>query len=57
MRLDSLPIHIFRETPQVLFFDAGVEGSHGSDVVIHQTMLFHLLIIEILSSITYIKSN
>jgi len=35
MRLNFLPIHIFRETPQVLFFDAGVEGSNGSDVVIH----------------------
>ena len=35
MRLNFLPIHIFRETPQVLFFDAGVEESNGSDVVIH----------------------
>ena len=35
MRLKFLPIHIFRETPQVLFFDAGVEGANGSDVVIH----------------------
>jgi len=35
MRLNFLPIHIFRETPQVSFFDAGVEGSNGTDVIIH----------------------
>ncbi len=35
MRLSFIPIHVFRETPQVSFFDAGVEESNGADVVIH----------------------
>ena len=35
MRLNFVPTKIFRETPQVSFFDAGVKGSNGSDVVIH----------------------
>ena len=35
MRLIFVPTHVFRETPQVSFFDAGVKGSNGSDVVIH----------------------
>ena len=36
MRLNFFPIHVFRETPQVSFFDAGVKkGSNGADVVIH----------------------
>ena len=35
MRLNFLPNRIFRETPQVSFFDAGVKGSNGADVVIH----------------------
>ena len=35
MRLNFIPIHVFRETPQVSFFDAGVTGSNGTDVVIH----------------------
>ena len=35
MRLTFFPIHVFRETHQVSFFDAGVEGSNASDVVIH----------------------
>ncbi len=35
MRLVFLPIHVFRETPNVSFFDAGVKGVNGSDVVIH----------------------
>ena len=30
-----VPTHVFRETPQVTFFDAGVKGSNSSDVVIH----------------------
>jgi len=30
-----VPTNVFRETPQVTFFDAGVTGSNGSDVVIH----------------------
>ena len=35
MRLNFLPIHVFRETPQVSFFDAGIKKSNGSDIVIH----------------------
>lgn len=35
MRLHFIPIHIFRETPAVTFFDAGVPGSNGTDVVAH----------------------
>ena len=35
MLLHFVPIHVFRETPQVSFFDAGVNGSNGADVVIH----------------------
>ena len=29
------PIRVFRETPQVSFFDVSVDGSSGADVVIH----------------------
>ena len=35
MLLNFVPINVFRETPQVSFFDAGVKESNGSDVVIH----------------------
>jgi hypothetical protein len=35
MRLRFLPIHLFCETPQVSFFDIGVTGSNGTDVVMH----------------------
>ena len=35
MRLHLIPIHVFRETPSVTFFDAGVPGSNGTDVVAH----------------------
>ena len=35
MRLHFVPIHVFRETPSVTFFDAGVPGSNGTDVVCH----------------------
>ena len=35
MRLHFIPIHIFRETPSVTFFDAGVPNSNGTDVVAH----------------------
>ena len=35
MRLKFFPTNVFRETPQVSFFDSGVQGSNGSDVVIH----------------------
>jgi len=36
MRLHFIPIHLFRETPSVAFFDAGVPGANGADVVIHR---------------------
>ena len=35
MLLQFVPIRVFRETAQVTFFDAGVNGSNGADVVIH----------------------
>ena len=35
MRLHFIPMHVFRETPSVTFFDAGVPGSNGTDVVAH----------------------
>ena len=35
MLLNFVPIRVFRETPQVSFFDAGVNGSNSADVVIH----------------------
>ena len=35
MILEFVPICTFRETPQVSFLDASVDGSNGSDVVIH----------------------
>ncbi len=35
MLLNFVPICVFRETAQVSFFDAGVKGSNGTDVVIH----------------------
>ena len=38
MELRFFPINVFRETPKVKFFDAGIDrsnGSNGSDVVIH----------------------
>ena len=35
MLLQFVPIRVFRETPQVSFFDAGINGSNGADVVIH----------------------
>ena len=37
MKLKFLPISIFRETPKVTFFDAGVNNSNGCDVVIHSS--------------------
>ena len=33
--LNFVHSNVFRETPQVTFFDVGVKGSNGSDVVIH----------------------
>ena len=35
MELRFFPVNIFRETPKVTFFDAGVDSSNGSDIVIH----------------------
>ena len=35
MRLTFIPIHVFRETPQVSFFDVGVKESNAADIVIH----------------------
>ena len=35
MLLHFVPIRVFRETPQVSFFDVGVNGSIDADVVIH----------------------
>ncbi len=35
MKLKFLPTTIFRETPKVIFFDAGLEASNGCDIVIH----------------------
>ncbi len=35
MELRFFPITVFRETPKVKFFDAGIDRSNGSDVVIH----------------------
>ena len=35
MELRFFPINIFRETPKVTFFDAGIDTSNSSDVVIH----------------------
>ena len=36
MRLQFIPIHVFRATPSVTFFDAGVPGTNGTDVAVHQ---------------------
>ena len=36
MLLNFVPIRIFRETPQVSFVESGVNGSNGTDVVIHR---------------------
>jgi len=35
MELRFFPINIFRETPKVTFFDAGLESTNGCDVVMH----------------------
>ena len=35
MRLNFIPIHVFRERPQVSFFDASVRETNGADIVIH----------------------
>ena len=35
MLLQFVPIRVFRETPEVSFFDAGVNGSTGADIVIY----------------------
>ena len=46
MRLQFIPIHVFRETPSVTFFDAGVSGTNGTDVVVYQHQGDHNLIRE-----------
>ena len=33
MRLHFIPIHVFRKTPSVTFFDTGVPRSNGTDAV------------------------
>ena len=35
MIFQFIPIRVLRETPQVSFFDSGVDGSNGADIVIH----------------------
>ena len=35
MELRFFPITVFRQAPKVTFFDAGIDTSNGSDVVIH----------------------
>ena len=35
MGLKYYPINVFRETPVVTFFDAGIDKSNGSDIMIH----------------------
>ena len=35
MKLKFCPTTIFRETPKVTFFDAGIKASNGCDVVMH----------------------
>ena len=35
MKLKFMPTTIFRETPKVTFFDAGLKESNGCDLVIH----------------------
>ena len=35
MKLKFWPTIIFRETPKVTFFDAGIESTNGCDVVMH----------------------
>ena len=37
MRLNFVPIHVFRKTPAVTCFDAGFSGSNGTDVVVHHS--------------------
>ncbi len=54
MLLHFVPIRVFHETPQVSFFDAGVNGSNGTDVVIHQKMPYLLLMKTILKISTFI---
>ena len=35
MELRFFPITLFKQTPKVTFFDAGIDKSNSSDVVIH----------------------
>ena len=34
MRLNFIPIHVFREAQQVSSFDAGVKKTNGADIVL-----------------------
>ncbi|MFY8149338.1 MAG: hemagglutinin [Prochlorococcaceae cyanobacterium] len=36
MKLTFVPIHVFRQTPLVTFFDASVPHANGTDVVVHE---------------------
>tara|TARA_Y100001968_G_scaffold330878_1_gene383867 strand:+ start:1552 stop:2061 length:510 start_codon:yes stop_codon:yes gene_type:complete len=36
MELNFIPVNIFRETPEVIFLDATIKTSNGSDVVMHR---------------------
>ena len=47
MELRFFPINVFRETPKVTFFDAGIDSSNGSDVVIHSGEAISLSLIHI----------
>ena len=40
MKLKFMPTKIFRETPKVIFFDAGLEESNSCDVVISSFFLY-----------------
>ena len=35
MELRFFLINVFRETPKITFFNAGIDSSNGSDVVVH----------------------
>ena len=52
MRLQFIPIHVFRETPSVTCFDVGVSGTNGTDVVVHGVQRRHHLMRMDLSSTT-----
>ena len=53
MRLTFVPIHVFRETPAVTFFDASVEGSNGTDVVAQRQLRSRPLMMSMASNIMF----